>query len=242
MTEDGEFAAELARRAGELLLELREGHGGDPVGLGNLADRASDDLLRGELAKRRPADAVLSEESAASPDRLRAERVWIIDPLDGTREYREGRSDWAVHVALCIGGVPTVGAVALPALGRVLSSASPPVRPARGGRPRIVVSRTRPPKELEPVVEALDAEVVPMGSAGAKTAAVILGEAEIYLHAGGQYEWDSAAPVSVAIAAGLHASRLDGRSLRYNQPDPYMPDLLVCLPHLARPILEALGH
>jgi 3'(2'), 5'-bisphosphate nucleotidase len=238
-----ELAAELARRAGELLLELRANAGLDPRDLGDRGDRLSDDLLLGELAKHRPQDAVLSEESAATPDRLTRERVWIVDPLDGTREYGEaGRADWAVHVALSLGGVARVGAVALPARGLVLRSDAPPPLPSlRQGRPRIVVSRSRPPKELERVARALDAETVPLGSAGAKASAVILGEAELYLHSGGQYEWDSAAPVAVALAAGLHCSRLDGSPLRYNQPDPYLPDLLICLPSLAAPVLEALA-
>ena len=91
------------------------------------------------------------------------------------------------------------------------------------------------------VAEALGAELVAMGSAGAKAMAVVLGHADIYAHSGGQYEWDSCAPVAVAKAAGLHVSRIDGSELRYNQPDPYLPDLLICRPELAAEVLRALA-
>ena len=169
-------------------------------------------------------------------------RVWIVDPLDGTREFGEPpRTDWAVHVALVIGGEPVAGAVALPARGLVLSTASPPRLPPGVERPRVVVSRTRPPASAQQLVNALDAELVPMGSAGAKAMAVVLGDADIYAHSGGQYEWDSAAPVAVAASAGLHVSRLDGSPLRYNQRDAWLPDLLICRPELAQPVLAALA-
>jgi 3'(2'), 5'-bisphosphate nucleotidase len=169
---------------------------------------------------------VLSEEAPDDLGRLTADRVWIIDPLDGSREYAEpGRSDWAVHVALWERGDLTAGAVALPAF-----EPGPPRPP---GRARIVVSRTRPPDIAAQVADSINAVLVPMGSAGAKAMAVVRGEADAYLHAGGMHEWDSAAPVFVARAAGLHASRLDGRPLRYNQPDPWLPDLLICRPELA---------
>jgi 3'(2'), 5'-bisphosphate nucleotidase len=195
------------------------------------------------LREARPDDAVLSEEavqSVVSADHGRR-RVWIVDPLDGTREFSEGRADFAVHVALVENGVPTVGAVALPADRLVLGTGAPPTVPARPpGRPRILVSRTRPPAEVAAVAAGLDAELVAMGSAGAKTMAVVRGEGEIYLHSGGQYEWDSAAPVAVALAAGLHATRLDGSTLVYDQPDPWLPDLLVCRPELAAEVLSIL--
>ena len=191
-----------------------------------------------ELATSRPGDYVLSEEAAGDPARLSATRVWIVDPLDGTREYSEGRDDWAVHVALVVDGQPVAGAVALPGLGSVLSTGTPLPLPApRHGPLRVVVSRTRPPAVAEAVGKALDAELVPMGSAGAKVATVIRGETDVYVHAGGQYEWDSAAPVAVAIAAGLHASRLDGSPLRYNQPNPWLPDLVICRLDLAEAVL-----
>src|SRR5690606_38716724 len=191
----------------------------------------------------RPQDAVLSEEGKDDPVRLSAERVWIIDPLDGTREFSEPpRTDWAVHVALVVDGTPVAGAVALPALGLTLRSRPPEPLPAGPpARPRLVVSRTRPPALTAHLAEALDAELVEMGSAGAKAMAVLRGEADVYAHAGGQYEWDSCAPVAVAVAAGLHVSRIDGSPLRYNQPDPYLPDLLVCHPALAQRVLDVLA-
>jgi 3'(2'), 5'-bisphosphate nucleotidase len=187
-------------------------------------------------------DPILSEEGKDDQVRLGSRRIWIVDPLDGTREFAEGRTDWAVHVALSVDGQPVVGAVALPTRGVVLSTAcSPHVPPSIQRRLRMVVSRTRPPDVAFEVATQLDADVIEMGSAGAKTAAVIEGEADIYLHAGGQYEWDSAAPVAVALASGLHVSRLDGSPLRYNQVDPWLPDQLVCRPELAPRVLAALA-
>jgi 3'(2'), 5'-bisphosphate nucleotidase len=146
-----------------------------------------------------------------------------------------------VHVALAIDGEPVVGAVALPALDLVLGTGNPPPLSAPAAVPRMVVSRTRPPEFSSFIAQSLGATTIPMGSAGAKIAAVIRGEAEVYVHAGGQYEWDSAAPVAVALASGLHASRLDGSPLRYSQPDPWLPDLVVCHPTLADAVMEALG-
>ena len=183
---------------------------------------------------------MLSEESKDSPARLEQERVWIVDPLDGTREWGEGRADWAVHVALAVNGIPRVAAVALPGQDLVLSTANPPPPVAsRSGQVRLLVSRTRPPAVAEYLAEALDAELVPLGSAGAKAMAVVTGDADVYAHSGGQFEWDSAAPVGVATSAGCHCSRLDGSALIYNQPDPYLPDLIVCRADLAGPVLEA---
>ena len=206
-------------------------------------DRQAHELLAAELAAARPADAVLSEEGADSTARLDAERVWVVDPLDGTREYSEpGRTDWAVHVALVVDERPVAGAVALPALGLTLSTADPPRLPvARPGPPRLVVSRSRPPQQASDVATALGAEMAPLGSAGAKAMAVVRGEADVYVHAGGQYEWDSCAPAAVAAAAGCSVSRLDGTDLRYNQPDPYLPDLVICRPELAGAVLAALA-
>ena len=205
-------------------------------------DRQAHELLVRELATARPADAVLSEEGADNAARLDAERVWVIDPLDGTREFSEvGRTDWAVHVALVIDERPVAGAVALPALGLTLSTADPPrLPPERAGPPRLVVSRSRPPEQAEAVAAALGADIVPLGSAGAKSMAVVRGTADVYVHAGGQYEWDSCAPAAVAKAAGCAASRIDGSRLRYNQPDVYLPDLVICRPELAGPVLAAL--
>jgi 3'(2'), 5'-bisphosphate nucleotidase len=205
-------------------------------------DRSAHELIVRELAQAFPDDAVLSEEGLDHDDRLGAARTWIVDPLDGTREFSEPpRHDWAVHVALVSDERPIAGAVALPALGTTLSTAEPPVVPPRAdGPPRLIVSRSRPPAAATIVARALGAELLAMGSAGAKAMAVVLGEADIYAHSGGQYEWDSCAPVAVAAAAGLHVSRIDGSPLRYNQPDPYLPDLLICRPEFADEVLAAL--
>ena len=232
----------MAASAGELLLEIRARLGAEPreVVKGE-GDRRSHELLITRLAERHPDDAVLSEEGKDDPRRLDAARVWIVDPLDGTREFGEPpRTDWAVHVALVIGGDPVAGAVALPAQGLVLSTAVPPSVPAPGPRLRLVVSRSRPPASASTLADALHADLVPMGSAGAKAMAIVQGAADVYAHAGGQYEWDSAAPVAVARAAGLHCSRLDGSPLVYNRPDPWLPDLLICRPELAGRVIAAL--
>lgn len=240
LNDEHKVAVELAAEAGAGLMALRAQSPGGKA-LGQEGDRFSHDLLMARLGAAFPADRIRSEEA----DRTEVletptGRVWIVDPLDGTREYGEGRKDWAVHVALAIDGLPEVGAVALPALEVVLGTGDPPALARAADRPRIVVSRTRPPDFVAAVADVLGAEVVPMGSAGAKIAAVIRGEAEIYLHAGGQYEWDSAAPVAVAIASGLHATRLDGGPLRYGQPEPWLPDLLVCHPDLVDAVVRAL--
>ncbi|MYE08318.1 MAG: 3'(2'),5'-bisphosphate nucleotidase CysQ [Acidimicrobiaceae bacterium] len=243
--DDHRLAAHLAHRAGEMLVELRARLVEEEVPAAVLraeGDRRAHELLVSELAAARPSDAVLSEEGADDASRLDAERVWVIDPLDGTREFSEpGRTDWAVHVALVVDERPVAGAVSLPGMGLTLSTADPPqLPPERGGPPRMVVSRSRPPEQADTVAAALGADVVPLGSAGAKSMAVVRGTADVYVHAGGQYEWDSCAPVAVAKAAGCFASRLDGSRLRYNQPDVYLPDLVVCRPELAGPVLAAL--
>ena len=237
---DAALAAHLAERAGAMLLELREQTDLTGKALGNEGDAAANRLLMPLLAEARPDDAYLSEESKDTKERLGTERVWIIDPVDGTREFGEGRSDWAVHVALSVGGVAEAGAVALPGLsgGTVLRTDEPRALPEAPATPRMVVSRTRPAKEALAVAEALGADLIPMGSAGAKAMAVVRGEAEIYLHSGGQYEWDSCAPVAVAMAYGLHCSRIDGSPLRYNQEDVYLPDLLICRKELAERTLS----
>jgi 3'(2'), 5'-bisphosphate nucleotidase len=207
--------------------------------LGPAGDLASQTYLMTALAKRYPADAVLSEEGEDDRLRLGRHRVWIVDPLDGTREFAEPpRDDWAVHVALVVDGIAVAGAVSLPARGLTLDTARPPLPTAPGATLRVAVSRTRPSEHAGLVARRLGAELVPMGSAGAKAMAVVLGEADIYLHSGGMYEWDSAAPVAVAVSCGLHASRLDGSPLRYNQPDPWLPDLLICRPELADIVVE----
>jgi 3'(2'), 5'-bisphosphate nucleotidase len=244
--DDARLAADVARQAGDLLLSVRRTLADADAGrLGAEGDRRSHQLISRLLAAARPGDTVLSEEGADDLSRLEADRVWIVDPLDGTREFGEaGRDDWAVHVALWANGGLTAGAVALPAQGVTLATDPPPSvpPPTAGARLRLVVSRSRPPAVVASLAEALDAEVSPLGSAGAKAMAVVRGHADAYVHAGGQYEWDSAAPAAVAVAAGLHVSRVDGSAPRYNRPDPSLPDLLVCRPELAERILELIAH
>ena len=234
---DAELAAHLAQVAGTILIEVRESGMFEGKALGQAGDQTANQFLVHALREQRPEDGLLSEESKDTAERLSKERVWIVDPVDGTREYGEARTDWAVHVALCVGGKPEIGAVALPGLGTVLRSDAPIAVPAAAEKPRMVVSRTRPAAEAVAVSEAIGAELVGMGSAGAKAMAVVRGEAEIYLHTGGQYEWDSAAPAAVALAHGLHASRVDGSPLIYNNSDTYMPDLLICRPEWAERVL-----
>jgi 3'(2'), 5'-bisphosphate nucleotidase len=236
---DHEVAAALATEAGELLLRVREELADATAAeRKDAGDKRSHDYLMDALAKARPGDAVLSEEGADDKVRLGAERVWIVDPLDGTREFSElGREDWAVHVALWQSGELVAGAVALPAQGVTLATPDVAPPPPSPGAPRIVVSRTRPPAIALAVRDALGGTLVEMGSAGAKVASVVQGIADAYVHAGGQYEWDSAAPVAVARAAGLHTSRIDGSPLVYNQSDVLLPDLVVCRPELAAAVL-----
>lgn len=275
--DDHALAARIAEDAGRVLVELRRSPGDTPLTgseVGRQGDRRSHELIVAALAAARPDDAVRSEEAVAArapsagagpdaggrPDG--GARVWVVDPLDGTREYAEGRADFAVHVALVVGAEPVVGAVALPAEGLVFATADPatsdpattdpaaaaghplsvaglPPRP--DGPVRVAVSRTRPPVEAQRLMRRLGAELVPMGSAGVKVMAVVRGAVDAYVHGGGQYEWDSAAPVAVARAHGAHASRLDGSPLRYGRPDPWLPDLLVCRPELLDTIIDALG-
>lgn len=238
-------ARSIAADAAEVLLAVRRELGfTDTTALKDAGDRRSEERIQALLAERHPGDAVLSEESADDPARLDATRVWVIDPLDGTREFsEEGRDDFAVHVALVVGGRPVCGAVALPARAQVFDTADPLPPPTRSTdrRLRLAVSRTRPPETIGAVAARLDAELVPMGSAGVKVISVVTGDVDVYVHAGGQYEWDSAAPVAVALAAGFHASRVDGSALRYNQPDPWLPDLVVCRPALAERVLDTLA-
>lgn len=237
------FAAWAATVAGELLLQVR-GSGLEGKALKDAGDLASHELLMKLLATYQPDDAVLSEEehrgTSGAHDRRTTKRVWIIDPVDGTREYAEiPREDWAVHVALWADGELVAGAVAQPGLGTTFHTGRPPVVPPRTApKPRIAVSRTRPPAFVEQLARELDADLVPMGSAGAKVISVARDVTDAYVHAGGQYEWDSAAPVAVARSAGLFTSRIDGSPLLYNQESVLLPDLVVCRPELAEPILE----
>ncbi|USA60546.1 3'(2'),5'-bisphosphate nucleotidase CysQ [Qipengyuania citrea] len=234
---DAELAAHLAQIAGNILIEVRDSRMFTGKALGNAGDQTANQFLVSALREQRPDDGLLSEESRDTDERLSKDRVWIVDPVDGTREYGEARTDWAVHVALCVNGRPETGAVALPGLGIVLRSDAPIAIPALPQRPRMVVSRTRPAAEAVAVSDTIGAELIGMGSAGAKSMAVVRGEAEIYLHTGGQYEWDSAAPAAVALAHGLHASRIDGSPLVYNNADTYMPDLLICRAEWAEQVL-----
>lgn len=249
--DDHRLAAELAHEAGRLLVSIRHdmaAAGASAAELKTAGDQQAHELLMGRLAGARPHDAVLSEDGRdgvgpADTGRLDAERVWIVDPLDGTREFSEPpREDWAVHVALVVAGVPVAGAVALPAQGMTLSTLQPPALPAPPPvRPRVIMSHTRRPAVATYLAESLDGAVVEMGSAGAKASAVMLGKADIYAHSGGQYEWDSCAPVAVARAAGLWTSRLDGTPLVYNNADVFMPDLLICHPVMADAVKAALA-
>ena len=225
---DLQLARQIAESAGRLLVELRSSGLFEGKELGKAGDQIANAFIMSALRLNRPNDAILSEEEKDNASRLGASRVWIVDPLDGTREYGEARADWAVHIALAIDGVATLAAVALPGLPLTLTSGEAPARQRHNGKLRMVVSRTRPAAEAIAVAEALGAELIPMGSAGAKAMAVVRGEADIYLHSGGQYEWDSCAPVAVAQGNGFHTSRIDGSALHYNRPDPYLPDLLIC--------------
>jgi 3'(2'), 5'-bisphosphate nucleotidase len=242
--DDHELAAWTATQAGNLLLQVRQ-QGLEGRALKDAGDLAAHELLMRLLAEHRPGDAVLSEEGKDDKARLGADRVWIVDPLDGTREFSEPpREDWAVHVALWQrtssgAGELVAGAVAQPGIGTTWDTGRPPVvPPSTARRPRLVVSRTRPPAFVQAMAQEMDAELVPMGSAGAKAMSVVRDLSDAYVHAGGQYEWDSAAPVAVARAAGLFTSRVDGSPLVYNQDDVLLPDLVVCRPELSEQILD----
>jgi 3'(2'), 5'-bisphosphate nucleotidase len=241
MMTDADLAAHLADQAGKILLQVRASGVFQGKSLGKAGDQTANQFLVHALREQRADDGLLSEEEKDNPERLSKERVWIVDPVDGTREYGEERTDWAVHVGMAVNGEPALGAVALPGLDVVLRSDQPGEIPAAPEKLRMVVSRTRPAKEATGVAEAIGAELVPMGSAGAKAMAILRGEADIYLHSGGQYEWDSCAPVAVAQAHGLHCSRIDGSPLVYNQADVYMPDLLICRKEHAERVLAEIA-
>jgi 3'(2'), 5'-bisphosphate nucleotidase len=237
---DNELTVQLARDAGELLRSLADSGQLEGRQLGAAGDAEANRLIIDRLHKHRPHDAILSEEEADDRTRLEKERVWIIDPLDGTAEYSSGRSDWAVHVALSVRGKAEVGAVAVPCFGQLYDSAAPPALPDPSPYPRIVVSRTRPPSVTAGLARAIKAEIISLGSVGAKVAAVLRGDADIYLHASGLREWDSCAPVAVALSAGFVATHLDGSSLAFNKPEAFTPDLLICHPHYAEAVRDAL--
>jgi 3'(2'), 5'-bisphosphate nucleotidase len=237
---DAELAAHLAEVAGKLLLQVRGANVFTDKALGKAGDATANQFLVHALRAARPDDGLLSEEMKDDGTRLKKSRVWIVDPVDGTREYGEGRIDWAVHVALAIDAVAIIGAVALPGAGVVLRSDKPLPLPRSGNPLRLVVSRTRPATEAVEIAKKLGAELVPMGSSGAKAMSILRGEADIYLHSGGQYEWDSAAPVAVAQAHGLHCSRIDGSPLKYNKADVSSPDVLVARKEHAQTVLNLL--
>ncbi|MEO7267688.1 MAG: 3'(2'),5'-bisphosphate nucleotidase CysQ [Knoellia sp.] len=243
LSADHALARDLAQRAGDLLLNVRASWAGDATGLKAAGDRQAHTFLAAALARHRPDDGFLSEEGQDDPSRLASARVWIVDPLDGTREFSEiPRDDWAVHVALVVDGRVAVGAVARPARGDVLATDDPPTVPERAPGPlRLAVSRTRPPQFVERLAQHLGADLVPMGSAGIKATSVVDGVVDAYVHAGGQYEWDSAAPVGVALSAGLKASRIDGSQLTYNRADPLLPDLVIARPEFADVVLDAIS-
>jgi 3'(2'), 5'-bisphosphate nucleotidase len=244
--DDHRIAADIAEATGVMLVQLRA----ELVSAGVASWRVMDEgdmrahhFIVERLAELRPDDAILSEEGRDGPARLSADRVWVVDPLDGTNEFGQpGRSDWAVHIALAVRGEPLVGAVALPAMGVVYGTGDPPPYPPPldGRRLRVITSRSRSSHAAAVVAHSLDADIVTLGSAGAKAMAIVAGDADIYAHSGGQYEWDNAAPAAVAISAGLHVSRLDGSTLIYNRPDPWLPDLLICRKELRDDVLTAL--
>lgn len=239
---DAALARSIAEEAGALLRDILADPACPKAELGDRADREANRLIIDRLTRARPDDFVLSEEAKDDGRRCAARRVWIVDPLDGTREYANGIDEWAVHIGLAIDGVPSVGAVALPARDQLFATDDPaPAACAPVQRPRIVVSRSRAPAIVHRIAEALGADLIPMGSAGAKAMAVVDGRADIYLHDGGQFEWDNCAPAAVAIAAGLHASRIDGSPLVYNCVDPFLPDLLICRPEWAQPVLDIIA-
>jgi 3'(2'), 5'-bisphosphate nucleotidase len=241
--DDHALARSVAGETAELLLALREqGQHLPPDQLRDMGDRQAHLRIVELLEAARPDDGILSEEGRDDLTRLQKPRVWVVDPLDGTREFGEaGRPDWAVHIALVEEGVVTAGAVALPAEGVILGTDDPPVLPSVDDRPRrVVTSRSRYPAVAAWIARALDAELVGLGSAGAKAMAVVRGYVDAYAHAGGMYEWDSCAPIAVAQAAGLHVSRIDGSPMRYNRLDPWLPDMLICRPEYAEVCLQVI--
>jgi 3'(2'), 5'-bisphosphate nucleotidase len=242
---DAELAVRLAVQTGRGLVDLRQrmaAEGAHTWQVMDGGDTAAQRFIADELTRLRPDDPVLSEEGLEDPRRFTMDRAWIIDPLDGTREYGEpGRTDWAVHIALWADGDFTAAAVSLPALGVVFSTdPAPQLPPAERERPILVTSRSRAPYAAAVVAHALDAQPVRLGSAGAKAMSVVNGETDIYVHDGGMYQWDSAAPAAVALAAGLHVSRIDGSPIVYNGRDPWLPDFIVCRREWAQPVLSAL--
>ncbi|WP_230482880.1 3'(2'),5'-bisphosphate nucleotidase CysQ [Sphingomonas sp. Leaf21] len=239
---DAELARSVAIAAGELLRDIRASSGLTGAPLGALGDRDANALILDRLRAARPDDFILSEESVDDRARCAARRVWIVDPLDGTREYASGSDEWAVHIGLAVDGRPALGAVAVPDRAQIFATDDlPPKHPPCPTGLRVVVSRSRAPDIARCVGDRLGATLIPMGSAGAKAMAVVEGRADVYLHDGGQYEWDNCAPAAVALAAGLHASRIDGQPLVYNCENPLLPDLLICRREVADEVLDAIA-
>lgn len=252
---DSELSRDVAIEAGRLLLDLRATYGDlDPADVDTAnrlrkeADRASHLLIADRISAARPDDVILSEEGKDDPARLVADRVWIVDPLDGTFEFGQGRSDFAVHIVLWVrdalsptGARLVASTVELPAQGLTrtdidtpdVSFALPTDRPIR-----IVASRSRAPKWLPDAVAVLadrmgrEVEVIDVGSVGAKVNEILCGRADAYVHDTGFYEWDVAAPYAVAHRYGLHASHVGGEPIRFNQDPPYVTSLLVSIPTL----------
>lgn len=242
---DADLATVLAQHTGVLLVQHRE----QLIERGNVSvwqlkdsgDMLAHHFLLDAFRALRPADSVLSEEGHDDRTRVHANRVWIVDPLDGTNEYGEGRADWAVHIALWEDNALTAGAVSLPSIDTVFSTdPAPVVPPKEGHKPRLVTSRNRAPYAAILVAENMDCDAFRLGSAGAKAMSIIMGEADIYVHDGGMHQWDTAAPAAVALAAGLHASRLDGSPLEYNDADTWLPDFFMCRPEYTDEILHSI--
>jgi len=235
---DAELAARIAEGAGRLLLGVRHGELLTRRGLGDAGDALANAWIHAVLHAHRPADAIISEESPEDSDRLTASRVWIIDPLDGTSHYASGSTEWAVHVALTVDGEPTDCAVALPDTDEVFrtDTVTPPTGPLTG----LIATPHYVNYDISWAASRLNLQYLPIGSAGAKAMAVVRGDADAYVHTGGQYEWDNCAPVGVARAAGLHCSRADGSPLVYNRRSIYLPDFVICRQEIADDLLAAL--
>ena len=263
---DHELARKLARETGTLLIGLRN-HAASLSGdeddthsvlaqevLGSEGDRVAHDYLMEQFLLHRPDDVVLSEEGDLEVSRLNAKRVWIIDPLDGTAQYSSGGNDFAVHIALWEAGSSapsqiSVASVAVPARNELWSMDEPvqsdQLNPSAI---RILVSRSRPPREINKVIEKLEdafpdrgrVEVIPMGSVGAKVAAILADTADVYFNSGGFYEWDLAAPLGIAIHNGLSVSDCRGRQIELNKVDLKVKDILICRPELTSTIVMAL--
>jgi len=258
------FAARIAAEAGRRLVGLRaSGRWTDEGILGDVGDQAADGYLQGYLRGRYPDDGLLSEETVDAAERAGKRLVWIVDPLDGTKEYSSGRHDWAVHVGLTIDGKPALGAVALPAIDRVLTGVcgggivqaavtgsdgewpqafAADAGPSSGQPLRLACSRSHTPEWMQRFARELGgAELVPCGSVGFKVAMLLFGKADVYVHQKGLKEWDTCAPEAIARAAGWTVCRFDGSDQRYNQRDPRNDQIVVCRTRLRERVLAGLA-